>query len=140
MSSCDWRRVPIGLDARRGATRGGCKTVLVIVHTVTSGPMASDHDDVNLRGHIHHAVETSPTWDHLRWMRTVTDLPIILKGILTGEHTRLVVRAGARAVVVRDHAGRPRDRITCAGRPARGRGFSRHSDPRPPGWRHPVGH
>lgn len=76
--------------------------------------MASDHDDVNLRGHIHHAVETSPTWDHLRWMRTVTDLPIILKGILTGEHTRLVVRAGARAVVVRDHAGRPRDRITCA--------------------------
>jgi hypothetical protein len=42
MHSYEWCRVPIGLDARRWVTRGGCKTVLVIVHTVTSGQRLLD--------------------------------------------------------------------------------------------------
>lgn len=44
MSTRDWRqvRVPIGLDAHRWATRGDCRTVLVIVHTVTSGQRLLD--------------------------------------------------------------------------------------------------
>lgn len=33
----EWRQVPVGLDAARWITRTGCKTVLVIVHTVTMG-------------------------------------------------------------------------------------------------------
>jgi hypothetical protein len=32
-----WRQVPVGLDAARWITRTGCKTVLVVVHTVTTG-------------------------------------------------------------------------------------------------------
>jgi len=42
MSTEDWRRVPVGPDARRWVTRGECKTVLVIVHTVTSGQRLLD--------------------------------------------------------------------------------------------------
>ena len=37
MSESQWRPVPIGLGAERWSTRRECKTVLVIVHTVTSG-------------------------------------------------------------------------------------------------------
>ncbi|GAA1020105.1 hypothetical protein Aple_037910 [Acrocarpospora pleiomorpha] len=37
MPSLEWSRVPVGPEARRWVTRGNCKTVLVIVHTVTSG-------------------------------------------------------------------------------------------------------
>jgi hypothetical protein len=37
MDSTDWRQVPVGLDAERWVTRTGCKTVLVVVHTVTTG-------------------------------------------------------------------------------------------------------
>ncbi|RKS79704.1 hypothetical protein BZB76_1179 [Actinomadura pelletieri DSM 43383] len=37
MSENQWRPVPIGLGAEKWATRRECKTVLVIVHTVTSG-------------------------------------------------------------------------------------------------------
>jgi hypothetical protein len=37
MESMDWRQVPVGLDAERWVTRTGCKTVLVVVHTVTTG-------------------------------------------------------------------------------------------------------
>ncbi|MBE1535876.1 hypothetical protein [Actinomadura algeriensis] len=37
MSGSEWRRGPMGLDAGRWATRGACRTVLLIVHTITSG-------------------------------------------------------------------------------------------------------
>jgi hypothetical protein len=38
----EWRRVPVGLDAERWITRTGCKTVLVVVHTVTTGQRLAD--------------------------------------------------------------------------------------------------
>jgi hypothetical protein len=37
MEGMEWRQVPVGLDAGRWITRTGCKTVLVVVHTVTLG-------------------------------------------------------------------------------------------------------
>jgi hypothetical protein len=42
MSGTRWREVPVGLDAHRWVTRAGCKTVLVAVHTVTSGQRLLD--------------------------------------------------------------------------------------------------
>ncbi|MQY06557.1 UDP-N-acetyl glucosamine 2-epimerase [Actinomadura macrotermitis] len=42
MSGNEWRRVPVGPDAGRWATRTGCRTVLLIVHTVTSGQRLLD--------------------------------------------------------------------------------------------------
>lgn len=37
MEGMGWCQVPVGLDAARWVTRGGCKTVLVVVHSVTTG-------------------------------------------------------------------------------------------------------
>ncbi|TDB92857.1 hypothetical protein [Actinomadura sp. 7K534] len=37
MSVSQWRPIPVGVGAERWATRRECKTVLVVVHTVTSG-------------------------------------------------------------------------------------------------------
>jgi hypothetical protein len=37
MDGVEWRQVPIGLDAGRWVTRAACKTVLVAVHSVTTG-------------------------------------------------------------------------------------------------------
>jgi hypothetical protein len=42
MSALEWRRVPVGLDAGRWVTRTGCRIVLVVVHTVTSGQRLMD--------------------------------------------------------------------------------------------------
>ena len=36
MVGMEWRQVPVGPDAQRWVTRGGCKNVLVVVHTVTT--------------------------------------------------------------------------------------------------------
>ena len=42
MTGMEWRQVPVGLDAERWITRTGCKTVLVAVHTVTTGQRLAD--------------------------------------------------------------------------------------------------
>lgn len=42
MSGMEWRQVPVGLDAQRWITRIGCKTVLVVVHTVTTAQRLAD--------------------------------------------------------------------------------------------------
>ncbi|GLY24472.1 hypothetical protein [Micromonospora sp. NBRC 101691] len=36
MSSAEWPRTPIGIDARKWITRSGCRTALVVVHTMAS--------------------------------------------------------------------------------------------------------
>jgi hypothetical protein len=37
MSAAQWVNVPVGIDASRWVTREGCRDVLAVVHTVTSG-------------------------------------------------------------------------------------------------------
>lgn len=49
------------------------------------------------------------TWDTLNWLRSITSLPIILKGILTAEDALLAVEHGVAAIVVSNHGGRQLD-------------------------------
>jgi 4-hydroxymandelate oxidase len=49
------------------------------------------------------------TWESLTWLRSITPLPIILKGILTEEDARLAVEHGVEGIVVSNHGGRQLD-------------------------------
>lgn len=51
----------------------------------------------------------TPTWDNLKQLRDMTDLPIIIKGVLTGEDTEMCVRYGMSAAVVSNHGARQID-------------------------------
>ena len=51
----------------------------------------------------------TPTWDNLRQLRDMTDLPIVIKGVMTGEDTELCLRYGMSAVVVSNHGARQID-------------------------------
>ena len=53
--------------------------------------------------------EASYTWDVIDRLRETTRLPLVLKGILTGEDARRAVDRGARGVVVSNHGGRQLD-------------------------------
>ncbi len=54
-------------------------------------------------------MDPAVTWDDLAWLRSVTHLPILVKGILRGDDATLAVEAGAAAVVVSNHGGRQLD-------------------------------
>ena len=45
------------------------------------------------------------TWTHLEWLRGLSDLPLILKGIIRPEDAVLAREHGAAAVIVSNHAG-----------------------------------
>lgn len=50
------------------------------------------------------------TWDNLAEIRSWSSLPLVLKGILTGEDARLACAAGVDGVWVSNHGGRQLDR------------------------------
>jgi 4-hydroxymandelate oxidase len=59
--------------------------------------------------HADKAFDTSVTWADLAWLRGLTALPLVLKGILTAHDARLAVEHGVDAIIVSNHGGRQVD-------------------------------
>jgi len=51
------------------------------------------------------------TWDTISWLKSLSKLPVIVKGILTAEDARLAVQHGADAIIVSNHGGRQLDGV-----------------------------
>ncbi len=49
------------------------------------------------------------TWESIAWLRRVTSLPIVIKGILTAEDAQLAAEHGVDGIVVSNHGGRQLD-------------------------------
>ena len=62
-----------------------------------------------LAAYITEFFDTALTWDDLDWLRSVTDLPIVVKGIVRGDDAARAAERGARAIVVSNHGGRQLD-------------------------------
>lgn len=54
------------------------------------------------------------TWDDLDWMASLTDLPVLLKGVLHPADARLVKEHGAAGVIISNHGGRQLDTTPAA--------------------------
>jgi 4-hydroxymandelate oxidase len=54
-------------------------------------------------------LEHGLTWKDIDWLRGLSKLPLVLKGILTAEDTRLAVEHGLDGVIVSNHGGRQLD-------------------------------
>lgn len=54
-------------------------------------------------------VDPSLSWDDLSWVRSVSGLPLVLKGIMTAEDAKLAVDHGVDGIVVSNHGGRQLD-------------------------------
>jgi 4-hydroxymandelate oxidase len=54
-------------------------------------------------------VDPTVTWRDLEWLRSVSSLPLIVKGILTSEDARLACEHDVDGVVVSNHGGRQLD-------------------------------
>jgi isopentenyl diphosphate isomerase/L-lactate dehydrogenase-like FMN-dependent dehydrogenase len=59
--------------------------------------------------YVHALFDASLTWDTVEWLRSLTALPILLKGILSPDDARLAVSAGAAGIIVSNHGGRQLD-------------------------------
>ena len=75
---------------------------------------AQADDGSRLAAYFAEQVDPSLTWDAVRWLRTVTSLPVLVKGVLTGEDAALAVAAGCAGVCVSNHGGRQLDGTAAA--------------------------
>ena len=55
--------------------------------------------------------DQSLTWDALSWLRSITSLPVVVKGVMTAEDARLAVEHGAAGIIVSNHGGRQLDGV-----------------------------
>jgi 4-hydroxymandelate oxidase len=49
------------------------------------------------------------TWRELEWLRSLTSLPLVLKGVRTAEDTHVAVESGVEGILVSTHGGRQMD-------------------------------
>jgi lactate 2-monooxygenase len=54
------------------------------------------------------------TWDDLAWLRELTELPLLVKGVLTAEDAQRALDAGVDGIVVSNHGGRQVDGAVAA--------------------------
>jgi isopentenyl diphosphate isomerase/L-lactate dehydrogenase-like FMN-dependent dehydrogenase len=53
--------------------------------------------------------DPAATWKDLEWIKSTSALPVVAKGIMTGEDVELCVEAGIDGVIVSNHGGRHLD-------------------------------
>jgi len=51
----------------------------------------------------------APTWRDLEWLRSLTSLPILIKGVMTAEDAERAIAEGIEGIVVSNHGGRTLD-------------------------------
>ncbi|KAH1250595.1 (S)-2-hydroxy-acid oxidase GLO1 [Glycine max] len=55
--------------------------------------------------------DRSLNWKDIKWIQTITSLPILLKGVLTPEDTMIAIQAGAAGIIVSNHGARQLDYV-----------------------------
>lgn len=68
-------------------------------------------DDQAFSEYIASLVDPSLTWEIVGWLRSVTSLPLVLKGILRADDAALAVEHGVDGIVVSNHGARQLDTV-----------------------------
>ncbi len=71
--------------------------------------MDAGGDGSALKKYIESIWDAGLTWEAVDWLRSISPLPVVLKGVLTAEDARLAVAHGVAGVVVSNHGGRQLD-------------------------------
>lgn len=82
----------------------------VVPDDAVPGNFRNAADREELLGYLAHEIDQTLTWADVEWLRGLSELPVVIKGVLTAEDARLAVEHGAKAVVVSNHGGRQLDR------------------------------
>lgn len=66
-------------------------------------------NDSGLTAYVAEQVDQTLNWEDVKWLQTITKLPILVKGVLTAEDASLAIQAGAAGIIVSNHGARQLD-------------------------------
>ncbi|WP_394829366.1 alpha-hydroxy acid oxidase [Pendulispora albinea] len=132
----------ITMDLVRRAEAAGCRALVITVDAPRLGRRERDlrrgfalPDDLRAAnlppssaGRLHEAgasgsaiarhaqsnFDAGATWETVAWIRSISTLPVVVKGILTAEDAKLARASGVAAIVVSNHGGRQLDGVLAA--------------------------
>ncbi len=105
----------------RATAAGYCALVITVDSPRWGHKERAIRSGFRLPSHMHKAnftdedpveIDASLTWKSLAWLRSLTSLPIVLKGILTAEDALLAVQHGVDGIIVSNHGGRQLDSVS----------------------------
>lgn len=59
--------------------------------------------------YVQNLFDASVEWKDVKWLQSITNLPIIVKGILTAEDAVIAVNHGVKGIIVSNHGARQVD-------------------------------
>ncbi|KAG5551454.1 hypothetical protein RHGRI_009765 [Rhododendron griersonianum] len=68
-------------------------------------------NDSGLASYVAGQIDRTLSWKDVKWLQTITKLPILVKGVLTAEDARLSIQAGAAGIIVSNHGARQLDYV-----------------------------
>ncbi|MGG6532885.1 UNVERIFIED_CONTAM: alpha-hydroxy-acid oxidizing enzyme, partial [Clostridioides difficile] len=68
-------------------------------------------DDSGLASYVAGQIDRTLSWQDVKWLQTITKLPILVKGVLTAEDTRIAIQSGAAGIIVSNHGARQLDYV-----------------------------
>lgn len=111
------------------AEEAGCKALVITVDSPVFGNRSRDHyhgfNDLPAGMQCKHLIDDSGTqrkiefdaslcWQDIDWLRSVSQLPIVLKGICHPEDALLAMQHGVSAIIVSNHGGRQLDGVAAS--------------------------
>jgi 4-hydroxymandelate oxidase len=76
--------------------------------------VADAADNSAIAAYVSAQIDPSLTWQDIDWLRSITKLPVLIKGILSPADARLAVEHGAAGIIVSNHGGRQLDTVPAA--------------------------
>jgi 4-hydroxymandelate oxidase len=84
-------------------------TIENMLPTPAAGTLHHPPRDSGLAAYFASLLDPALTWDDIDWLRSITSLPIVVKGIVRADDARRAADHGVAGVVVSNHGGRQLD-------------------------------
>ncbi|KAH0455955.1 hypothetical protein IEQ34_015987 [Dendrobium chrysotoxum] len=68
-------------------------------------------NDSGIASYFANQIDRSLSWKDIKWLQTITSLPILVKGVLTQEDARLAIQNGVAGIIVSNHGARQLDYV-----------------------------
>ncbi|KAF2483898.1 FMN-dependent dehydrogenase-domain-containing protein [Neohortaea acidophila] len=81
----------------------------VVINPVTGQRAANDKKGGGLTRTMGSYIDQSMSWKDIAWIRSLTDVPIVLKGITNAEDAKLAMQHKVAGILVSNHGGRNLD-------------------------------
>lgn len=81
----------------------------VIINPVTGEQAGNDKKGGGLTRRMGSYIDQSMNWDDITWIRSLTDVPIVLKGVTNAADAKLAMKHKVAGIVLSNHGGRNLD-------------------------------